>query len=246
MAMDEKKDKKLNYEDFYKAAILRLRDTSKSKGIHSVFSGFNGAFREYFGEDPVKVTQELNSQGKIEVRPAKRGVMIYLPGEAPTSKSALGKTALLKILGEPPEHIKGLVDSLIDQFILEGVVKTFPDDFFEKDLGEIEFKEIVLPGTILHPDLNSPNIITSPKGHFRYETKNPSEAKYITYAYKIGQKSIRVPIDFQTVFKAVTNYEKYCRELKEQAFARFLENTHDEEMAELNTKEVVQRLDLRA
>lgn len=101
--MDKKETKKLNYEEFFKTAILKLRDISKSRGIHTVFSGFNQAFREYFGEDPIKVSKDLATMGKIEIRPARRGVMIYLPGEGPKSGTDLGKTALSKILNQPPD-----------------------------------------------------------------------------------------------------------------------------------------------
>jgi len=79
---------KISYEDFFKLSIKKLR-TSKSKGIHSVYSGFNDAFREYYEEDPVEVTRELARQGKIEIQPRKGGVMMYLPGESPPKKSPL-------------------------------------------------------------------------------------------------------------------------------------------------------------
>ena len=88
---------KMSHEDFFTRAILKLRDTSKSQGIHSVFSGFNQAFREYYLEDPVEVTQKLASEGKIDVKPAKRGVMIYLPGEGPKPRQSV----LSDILSEP-------------------------------------------------------------------------------------------------------------------------------------------------
>ncbi|MCX7957933.1 MAG: hypothetical protein N3B13_02710, partial [Deltaproteobacteria bacterium] len=68
-------EKKLSYEEFVKKSIETLR-SPKYKGIHSVFSGFNQAFKEYFGEDPIKITKKLAVEGKIAIRPAKGGVMI--------------------------------------------------------------------------------------------------------------------------------------------------------------------------
>lgn len=240
----DRKEKKLNYEEFFKMAILKLRDISKSRGIHSVFSGFNQAFREYFSEDPIKVTQELASNGKIEIRPVKGGVMIYLPGEAPKSRADLGKTALSKILNESPEYDKGLVEKVLSEVVSEGI-KIFPEDFLEEYV-EDEVFEVVLPGTPLQLDPNSQTIVISPRGHFRYEAKNPPVAKYIIYAYKIGQKKIKIPKDNQTVFKAVTSYEKYCEEIKHQCFTLFLNHTNDEDVAELLTGEVEKKLNLRA
>jgi len=243
IGMNKKEEKKLNYEEFFKKAILRLRDTSKSRGIHSVFSGFNQAFREYFGEDPIKITQELAKQGKIEIRPVRGGVMIYLPGEAPQSRADLGKTALSKILNQPPKYDEGLVEKVLSEVVSEGV-KTFPEDFLEES-GEDEMLVIRLPGTPLYIDSNSQITVISPKGHFRYEAKNPPEAKYIIYAHKIGQKEIKIPKDNRILFKAVISYERYCEEIKRQCFTRFLEHTNDEELAELLTKEVEKKLDLR-
>lgn len=240
----DRKEKTLNYEEFFKMAILKLRDISKSRGIHSVFSGFNQAFREYFGEDPIKVTQELANKGKIEIRYVKGGVMIYLPGEAPKSRADLGKTALSKILNESPEYDKGLVEKVLSEVTSDGI-KTFPEDFIEGYVGH-EVVEIKLPGTPLHIDSNSQTTVISPRRHFQYEAKNSLEAKYIIYAHKSGQKEIKIPKDNRAVFKAVTRYEKYCQEIKDQCFTLFLKHTNDEDMAELLTKEVEKRLDLRA
>lgn len=77
---------KLSHEEFVKKAIVSLRKEGY-KGIHSVYSGFNNAFKKYFeGENPVEVTNKLAKEGKIVVRPVKGGVMLYLPEEAPNTK----------------------------------------------------------------------------------------------------------------------------------------------------------------
>jgi hypothetical protein len=79
---------KLNHEEFVKKAIVSLRKEGY-KGIHSVYSGFNEACKKYFdGENPVEVTNKLASEGKIVIRPVKGGVMLYLPEEAPATKSS--------------------------------------------------------------------------------------------------------------------------------------------------------------
>ncbi len=79
---------KLSHEEFVKKAIVSLRKDGY-KGIHSVYSGFNEAFKKYFpGENPVEVTNGLAQQGKIVIRPVKGGVMFYLPEDAPTPKSS--------------------------------------------------------------------------------------------------------------------------------------------------------------
>lgn len=87
---------KMNHEEFVKKAIVSLRKEGY-KGIHSVYSGFNSAFKKYFeNEDPVTTTNKLASEGKIVVRPVKGGVMLYLPEDSTPSKD-LGEEALKKM-----------------------------------------------------------------------------------------------------------------------------------------------------
>ncbi len=189
--MSKPEERRLNREEFFKMAVLRLRDKSKSLGIHSVFSGFNQAFREYFGEDPVQVTQEFASAGKIEIRPVKRGVMIYLPGEAPQSRTELGRVALARILNEPSEDNRRLVEEVFGQVAPDGG-KKFPEDFLKAFPGK-GFLEIPVASTTLQLDPNLKNVVVSQNRQFRYEARNPSEAKYIVYCHRVGQKTVRVP-----------------------------------------------------
>ncbi len=87
---------KLSHEEFIRKAIVDLRNEGY-KGIHSVYSGFNNAFKKYFdGENPVDVTNKLAKEGKIVIRPVKGGVMLYLSEEAPGIRS-LGDEALKKM-----------------------------------------------------------------------------------------------------------------------------------------------------
>lgn len=92
---------KLPYEEFIKRAIIKLRDPEKGKGIHVIFSGLFLAFKQYYNiEDKntfKEIIEKLAKEGKIERRYAKGGVVIYLPGESPSTD---GKTALDKILEE--------------------------------------------------------------------------------------------------------------------------------------------------
>jgi len=79
---------KLSYEEFIRQAILKLR-AGNYKGIHSVYSGFNEAFRKYYdGVNPVEVTNRLAKEKKITIRPVKGGVMLYLPEDAPQATRA--------------------------------------------------------------------------------------------------------------------------------------------------------------
>jgi hypothetical protein len=89
-------EERLTPEQFVLRALETLGDPKRSKGIHSVYSGFNQAFREYFPDlNPVEATTQLAQAGKIEVRPVRGGVMLYKPGEAPSQ--GRGSDALRKM-----------------------------------------------------------------------------------------------------------------------------------------------------
>ena len=93
---DQEPAEKLTPAEFVKKAIVSLRKPPY-KGIHSVYSGFNEAFRAYYSDDPVKCTNRLAEEGIVEIRPARGGIMLYLPGEAParsTGKEVLKKMGL--------------------------------------------------------------------------------------------------------------------------------------------------------
>jgi len=79
---------KITYEEFVKQAIVKLR-TGNYKGIHTVYSGFNEAFRKYFdGANPIEITNQLAKEKKIVIRPVKGGVMLYFPDEFPQTDKA--------------------------------------------------------------------------------------------------------------------------------------------------------------
>ena len=91
--------KKLTPEEFVRLAIVKLRN-GNFKGIHSVYSGFNEAFRKYYESgDPVQVTNRFGEEGKLVIRPVKSGVMLYLPEDAPQGdrgEQTLRKMGLLE------------------------------------------------------------------------------------------------------------------------------------------------------
>ena len=89
------RDRKVSVEEFTKLAIERLRKPGRT-AIHTVYSGFNAAFRAYFPDvDPVDATQSLAQRGKIVTRITKGGALIGLPGEL--EPAASGSDALKKM-----------------------------------------------------------------------------------------------------------------------------------------------------
>ena len=111
--MTQKAQKEMKLFAFVKRAILALRnlddpdEKKRSKGIHVVYSGFNGALRKQYGWDKTQAIEAMNAlveTGEIVLIPRRGGPMIYLPGDAPSGSSAASQekqadATLAKILG---------------------------------------------------------------------------------------------------------------------------------------------------
>ena len=112
--------KRLDEEEFVIQAIKKLRK-EPFRGIHSVYSGFNEAFRKYFGTNPVEATSRLAAEGKIETRLFKGGARLFLPGEAPKRPSA---EEIIQLILEPEN--RNLSE---EEFIIEGIKKLRKDPY---------------------------------------------------------------------------------------------------------------------
>jgi hypothetical protein len=113
-------EKRLTEEEFAIQAIKKLRK-EPFRGIHSVYSGFNEAFRKYFGTNPVEATSRLVGEGKIETRPIKGGAMLFLPGEAPKRPST---EEIIKLILDPGDR-----ELSEEEFIIAGIKKLRKDPY---------------------------------------------------------------------------------------------------------------------
>jgi uncharacterized alkaline shock family protein YloU len=113
-------ERKLTEEEFVLQAIKKL-SKEPFRGIHSVYSGFNEAFRKYFGTNPVEATSRLAAEGKLETRPFKGGAMLFLPGEAPKRPSA---EEIIQLILDP-----GSRSLSEEEFIIEGIKKLRRDPY---------------------------------------------------------------------------------------------------------------------
>ncbi len=93
---------KLTHEEFTLRAIEKLAKEGKET-IHTVYSGFNDGFREYFaGADPIAAVKQLVEQKKIAFRFARGGAVIGKPGSIESGGSS--KEVLSKMgLGDQPK-----------------------------------------------------------------------------------------------------------------------------------------------
>ena len=63
-----RKEQLLPPEEFLRRAVLRLRK-GQAKSIHSVFSGFNSAWRAYYQSDPIEGVKALEEKGVCVTHP---------------------------------------------------------------------------------------------------------------------------------------------------------------------------------
>jgi len=78
---------KLSKEEFVTRAIQDAcaqvdRNGKPFWGCHTIYTGFDEAFREYFGEDPEPTLLQLEEDGVIRIRDSSdgKGKMVYLAG----------------------------------------------------------------------------------------------------------------------------------------------------------------------
>jgi len=91
--------KQLTHLEFIQKAYDTLRKVDAQgrqyTGLHTVYSGFNEAFRKYFPkDDPIKVVDTLKKSGEISVRPCRGGAMIYIGEMTPDDGGAKALKAM--------------------------------------------------------------------------------------------------------------------------------------------------------
>lgn len=99
MSSQKKSQKKMTHEEFAERAIKALRKPPH-KTIHVVYSGFNEAFRQYFGEDPRPIVDKMVGDGFLNLRVVKGGAIIGLSSEKNDLDGNTGSAALAKILSK--------------------------------------------------------------------------------------------------------------------------------------------------
>lgn len=84
-------EKKLTHEEFVRGMILQLRQPGY-KGIHTVYSGFNTQFRQYYGVDPQPIIDKMVEDGFLKLFIKKGGPIIMLASDYKQGvKSSQGK-----------------------------------------------------------------------------------------------------------------------------------------------------------
>lgn len=99
----KKTPSKLPYREFIERSIKALRKPPY-KGIHVVYSNFNEAFRQYYGEDPRSIIDQLVKEGFLVFQRSRGGGTISLAAEVGQKPTSGSSEALAKILSESSDN----------------------------------------------------------------------------------------------------------------------------------------------
>ncbi len=99
--------------------------------------------------------------------------------------------------------------------------------------AEAKYEEILLPdGKLQIGDMKKKVQIRSERGMTILEVDSLYKAKYVLYGRKKGKWVYKIPKDENAVKKAVKDYEKYIKEIKEKLKKAFIKRGADRTIAE--------------
>ncbi|MBI3814079.1 MAG: hypothetical protein HY279_06395, partial [Nitrospinae bacterium] len=145
------------------------------------------------------------------------------------------------------KDIERLMEQVISEIIPNGPRK-FPEEFIDSRylkpaLSEVEgeAKEI----SISNEPLKLGNYfmgqqeVVSDSG-FKYTAQGIEEAKFIIYSQKPNCYIVKLPKDRIRLTKAVYEYERYIKGLKDELFQAFFTRTHDHKLADTLVERVIE------
>ncbi|MBI3600266.1 MAG: hypothetical protein HY097_06455, partial [Nitrospinae bacterium] len=75
---------------------------------------------------------------------------------------------------------------------------------------------------------------------FKYTAQGIEEAKFIIYSQKPNCYIVKLPKDRIRLTKAVYEYERYIKGLKDELFQAFFTRTHDHKLADTLVERVIE------
>jgi type I restriction enzyme M protein len=138
--------------------------------------------------------------------------------------------------------VRKLRSQVIDEVLPEGL-RRFPGAFVDASVRRPDLDEVFVPAEPLKLGeyFMGRQQVVSDSG-FEYEANTVDAAKYIIYAQSRGSHLARVPRSDVAVTKAVTDYERYLREVRERLFKAFFERTQEHALADRLTNSVLEDL----
>jgi type I restriction enzyme M protein len=141
------------------------------------------------------------------------------------------------------QDIEKLKEQVIDEVLPQGS-QLFPEDFiYSKYLKEsVEINSTNRPLKLGSFFMGLQEVIAD--NGYKYLAKSVEEAKFVIYSQQPNSFIIKIPKNKIALAKAVTEYERYIRKLKNKFFETFFSRVLDHQLAERLTQTVLEELGL--
>jgi len=224
--------------------LMESLDTAELKKVFKVIT--KRPIKPIFEEVKMKDRQKLDSlvlEG-MGLDPAKYLKPIY-DGLTELVRERLELAGMQKKLKQvkPVRDIAKMTEQVRDDLVKEGI-KKFPDDFLNKKPKPQDCISVVVPDIPLklgHFFMGQQEIVAE---GFSYQAPSLAVAKYIIYARKPAEYIVSLPNEETVVTKAVTDYERYLKELFQKLNQELLHRTFDHKQAETLSRRIFQELGL--
>ncbi|MGB3479837.1 MAG: N-6 DNA methylase [bacterium] len=207
------------------------------------------AFNKLLGR-PIKIIQE---EVKMKDRQKFDAIVLKAVGLEPKKYLPLIYESLVYLVNERQNlgamrkkrkkvrierDIEKLKNEVVRKLLPDGI-KQFPNEFLDIDLKSLQFRDIPIckePLRLGNYLLGTQDVVSD--GGFYYEASSTDEARYLIYAQKPNTYIIKIPQNETLIRKAVTKYEKYLKDMKNQLFETFFKRTHDHKLADILTNQI--------
>jgi hypothetical protein len=236
----------------YELAITKILNpntlnANQNNNIIKAFQSLaNRPIKSVFEEVKMKDRQKLDSLvlEAMGLDPAKYLKPIY-DGLTELVRERIELAGMRKKLkkAKPVRDIARMTEQVRDDLMKEGI-KKFPDDFLNKKPKPQDCISVAVPDMPLklgHFFMGQQEIVAE---GFSYQAPSLVTAKYIIYARKANEYTVCLPNDEVVITKAVTDYERYLKELFQKLNQELLNRTFDHRQAETLSRRIFQELGL--
>lgn len=129
------------------------------------------------------------------------------------------------------KDVEKVVVEVVNEVIPDGL-RPFPEEFIDSRYLK-DAKEISVPNEALKLGfyfMGLQDVIT--EGGFKYQASSIEEAKFIIYSQRPNSYIAKLPKDKIRIMKAVDEYARYLKGLKDKLFEAFFTRTYDHKLAD--------------
>lgn len=155
----------------------------------------------------------------------------------------VAKQEILRIVRGALTGQTGEVDDPVIATVLPNGPKAFPKDFLDCDVGEVHAIELPEEQLTFRQLADGRCVVDSHFG-FRLHVRNETEGMFIVHAHGRGARTLDVPKKMIYLFKAVTGYRGYLRDLWQDLYRAYGRECGDRAAAFSHVKTAFETLGL--